>query len=100
MMMMGFAALNPSYNRTLPRGHHMNRRRVLAGAACLVGAALAAKTPAMAQDYPNQSIRMIVPFGPGGGSDIVARIVARRVQEERGQPVVIQKKAGAGAELG
>ena len=78
----------------------MNRRRVLAGAACLVGAALAGKTPAVAQDYPSQSIRMIVPFGPGGGSDIVARIVAQRLQEKLGQPVVIENKPGAGGTLG
>ena len=67
-------------------------------AACLLAAGLAA--PASAQDYPTQPIRMIVPFGPGGGSDIVTRIIAQRMQEKLGQPVVIENKPGAGGTLG
>jgi tripartite-type tricarboxylate transporter receptor subunit TctC len=76
----------------------MNKRIFTLAAACLVAAALAA--PARAQDYPQQSIRLIVPFGPGGGSDIVARIIGQRVQEKLGQPVVIENKPGAGGTLG
>jgi tripartite-type tricarboxylate transporter receptor subunit TctC len=75
-------------------------RRIVAGAACLVTTVLAAAAPARAQDYPSQPIRMIVPFGPGGGSDIVARIIAQRMQEKLGQPVVIENKPGAGGTLG
>ncbi|MFL6929691.1 MAG: Bug family tripartite tricarboxylate transporter substrate binding protein [Xanthobacteraceae bacterium] len=78
----------------------MNRRIVLVGAACIVAAALPATAPALAQDYPIQPIRMIVAFGPGGGSDIVARIIAQRMQEKLGQPVVIENKPGAGGTLG
>jgi tripartite-type tricarboxylate transporter receptor subunit TctC len=76
----------------------MNRRILTLGAACIVAAALAA--PASAQDYPSQPIRTIVAFGPGGGSDIVARIIMQRVQEKLGQAVVIENKPGAGGTIG
>jgi tripartite-type tricarboxylate transporter receptor subunit TctC len=56
--------------------------------------------PAPAQDYPTQTIRLIVPFGPGGGSDIVSRIIGQRMQEKLGQPFVIENKPGAGGTLG
>jgi tripartite-type tricarboxylate transporter receptor subunit TctC len=73
-------------------------RRVLAMAAVCIAAGLAA--PAAAQDYPSQPIRLIVAFGPGGGSDIVARIIMQRMQEKLGQPVVIENKPGAGGTIG
>jgi tripartite-type tricarboxylate transporter receptor subunit TctC len=57
-------------------------------------------TPALAQNYPTQNIRMIISFGAGGGSDIIGRIVAQRLQEKLGQPVVIENRAGAGGLLG
>ena len=56
--------------------------------------------PAPAQDYPTQSIKMIISFGPGGGSDIIGRIVAQRLQEKRGQHVIVENRAGAGGLLG
>jgi tripartite-type tricarboxylate transporter receptor subunit TctC len=77
---------------------YVNPRVRTIAAACLLAAGLAA--PAFAQDYPTQPIRMIVPFGPGGGSDIVTRIIAQRMQEKLGQPVVIENKPGAGGTLG
>jgi len=55
-------------------------------------------------DYPNKPIRMIVPFPPGGVTDIVARTVSVKLSAELGQPIVIENRAGAsgaiGAELG
>jgi tripartite-type tricarboxylate transporter receptor subunit TctC len=61
---------------------------------------LAAAGPALAQDWPQKNIRMIVPFGPGGGADIIGRIVAQAMQERLGQPVVIENRPGAGGTIG
>lgn len=69
--------------------------RVLAVLFC---AALVA--PASAQDYPNRPIRIIVPFGPGGGGDIVGRIFGQYLQEKLGQGVVIENRPGAAGTLG
>jgi tripartite-type tricarboxylate transporter receptor subunit TctC len=69
----------------------------------LITAALAACAliaPASAQDYPNKPIRIIVSFGPGGGADIVGRILGQALQERLGQPVVIENKPGAAGTLG
>ena len=55
---------------------------------------------AHAQDYPNKPIRMIVPYPPGGGTDVVARIVNEKLSPELGQPIVIDNKGGAGGSVG
>src|SRR5262249_60209946 len=74
----------------------LTRRCLLAvSAAWLLGAADAA-----AQDWPQRPVRMIVPFGPGGGADIIGRIVAQSLQEKLGQPVGIENRPGAGGTLG
>lgn len=74
----------------------MNRSTLMA-AACVL-AALA--SPATAQEYPTQTIRMISSFGAGGGSDIIARILAQRMQEKLGQNVIVENRPGAGGVLG
>jgi len=68
----------------------------------LVTAALACAliTPAAAQEFPTKPIRIIVPFGPGGGGDIVGRIFGQSLQEKLGQPVIIENKPGAAGTLG
>src|SRR3954468_13773354 len=71
-------------------------RRFLALLIC----ALSLAPPALAQDYPNKPIRIIVPFGPGGGGDIVGRIFGQVLQDKLGQPVVIENKPGAAGTLG
>jgi tripartite-type tricarboxylate transporter receptor subunit TctC len=76
----------------------MSRRTLALAAAAILSAALFA--PATAQQYPTQTIKIIIPFGPGGGSDIVARIIGQRMQEKIGQPVVIENHPGAGGLLG
>ena len=55
---------------------------------------------ASAQSFPNKPIRLIVGSSPGGGGDIVARIVAPRLSKLLGQPVVIENRAGAGGNIG
>lgn len=61
---------------------------------------LATSSIVLANDYPNRPIKVIVPFPPGGGVDIVARIVIPKFAEQIGQPVIIENKAGAGGTLG
>jgi tripartite-type tricarboxylate transporter receptor subunit TctC len=53
-----------------------------------------------AQAYPNRPVRMIVPFGPGGGTDIVARLIGQWLTERLGQTFVIENRPGAGGNLG
>jgi tripartite-type tricarboxylate transporter receptor subunit TctC len=67
-------------------------------AACVLAMGLAA--PAGAQQYPTQTIRMISSFGAGGGSDIIARILAQRIQEKLGQNGIVENRPGAGGVLG
>ena len=71
-------------------------RRFLALLICVLSCA----PPALALDYPNKPIRIIVPFGPGGGGDIVGRIFGQALQEKLGQPVVIENKPGAAGTIG
>jgi len=75
----------------------MRKIRVgLLAAAALVIAAL----PAIAEDYPTRTIRMVVPFPPGGPSDVVARIIAEGMGRVLGQAVIIENVGGAGGTLG
>ena len=55
---------------------------------------------ARANDYPSHPIKLIVPYAPGGGADAVARIIAKRVSETIGQPIVIENRGGAGSIIG
>ena len=64
------------------------------------GAAGLGASGAGAQDYPTKPIRFIVPWPPGGGADIVSRIVGQRVGELFGQQLVIDNRAGAGGNIG
>src|SRR5882724_39437 len=61
---------------------------------------LAAAAPAGAQDFPNRAIRIIVPFPAGGPTDILSRIVAQKMSESFGQPVVVENRPGADTAIG
>jgi tripartite-type tricarboxylate transporter receptor subunit TctC len=69
-------------------------------AALGLAAALSGWSGAQAQDYPTRAVRVIVPFVPGGTSDIVGRIVGPRMSEDLGQQIVIDNRAGAGGTIG
>ena len=56
--------------------------------------------PAAAADYPTRAIKMVVPFAPGGGTDVLGRIIANRLSEQWGQPVVIENQPGASGGIG
>ena len=55
----------------------------------------AAAFPAQAQPYPSKGLRLIVPFPPGGSSDMVGRILAQRMSDSMGQPVIVDNRPGA-----
>ena len=65
-----------------------------------LAAAAALPTVALAQTYPSKPVRLIVPFAPGGTTDIVARIVSEKMGASLGQQVVVENKAGGGGSVG
>jgi tripartite-type tricarboxylate transporter receptor subunit TctC len=76
----------------------LSRRSLLTG----VGAVLAAPSLLRAQSalYPSRPLTLIVPFAPGGSTDVIARVVAEAMREPLGQPVVVENHGGAGGSLG
>src|SRR5438477_4908406 len=76
-------------------GNPMNWRYMLLMLCVSLSSALA-----QAQDYPAKPIRFIVPYPPGGGTDIIARILQPRLTEALGQPIVIENRGGAGGAVG
>jgi tripartite-type tricarboxylate transporter receptor subunit TctC len=76
-----------------------SRISLLSLAAAAAIAALGA-SPAAAQEWPTRTVKFLVPYGPGGGTDIVSRIIAQQLQESLGQSFVVENKPGAGSTIG
>ncbi len=66
----------------------------------MVGTLFGTARPASAADYPTKPIRLIVPFPPGGGNDILARAIGQRLAEVIGQQIIVDNRGGAGGMLG
>jgi len=77
----------------------IDRRRLLTLAAGAAAAGLPAIAPAQPA-WPSRSIKLIVPYAPGGGTDVIARLMAQKLSARLGQPIVIDNKAGAGGAIG
>jgi hypothetical protein len=83
-----------------PTPTSFTRRHAMAALLAAVADAPAlAQSPAAAPAYPTQPIRLLVGYAPGGPTDIIARLVATRLQEVLGQTVVVENKAGASSNI-
>ena len=79
-----------------------HRRAAPAVAVALLGLAAVALAadPVLAEDYPSKSVRMILPFAPGGSTDLIARLVATQLSERLGKQFAVDNRAGAGGTVG
>lgn len=76
----------------------ISRRNLVTGAGA--GALAWVCGPARAETYPARPVKLISPFAPGGGTDIIGRIVARKFSETLGGPMIVENRAGAGGNVG
>ena len=77
----------------------LNRRRFISLAATAMAAPSILPSRALGANWPVKSVRVVVPFAPGGSTDITARLVSNRLQEVWGQSVVVENKPGAGGNI-
>lgn len=78
-----------------------SRRHTLSTLATAVWVTIGATGTALAQtDYPNKPVRLVVPYAPGGATDVIGRVLAKQLSEALGQQFVVDNRAGAGGSLG
>jgi tripartite-type tricarboxylate transporter receptor subunit TctC len=77
----------------------LNRRRFAGLAAAALAAPSILASRAFGANWPTRPVRVVVPFTPGGSTDITARLVSNRLQEVWGQSVVVENKPGAGGNI-
>ncbi|MDQ8732460.1 tripartite tricarboxylate transporter substrate binding protein [Bradyrhizobium sp. LHD-71] len=77
----------------------LNRRQFIGATAAALAAPAVGTSQAFGQDWPNRAVRIVVPFAPAGSTDITARLLANRLSEVWGQPVVVENKPGAGGNV-
>lgn len=84
--------------RPLPLEKSLARRALLAGMAA--AAVMGMTGPVLAQDYPNKVIKLVVPYPPGGATDVIGRVMAQKLSVALGQQVIVDNRAGAAGSIG
>lgn len=84
--------------RNSPLKTSLTRRVLLAGFAA--GALFGIAGPAAAQEYPSKVIKLVVPYPPGGATDVIGRVLAQKLSAELGQQVIVDNRAGAAGSIG
>ncbi len=89
-------------NRSLSKPCVSKRRLtgILAALTSVTALLALSSSPTQAQGYPAKPIKIVVPFPPGGTTDVVARLLAQRMSESMGQPITVENRGGAGGSIG